>query len=457
VLGDAASRWGGRFRGSYETAAQAYARAFRLNPSAHRAFYQRVPALLFLTEPAFLRRGRPEPPDTGWFGAFPALRDDTIAFTPYPFAEVQGGMEGRIPTTGVAAVAYNRALQLDMTRRWTEAFPDSPDAHEALGAVLEAMGRAGPRSGSPSALGEIQQARALATDAGQRLRLAVAETRLRIKVEEFAGAKQLADSTLRATTPEPPGVAAQLAGLAALTGRVYRAAALARAGAEDTLLAYTGEPVVALPPVGGAAAAAIAFAALGGPSDSVARLHARLERYVESLRPDRRVAAHSALVDRIAVLGFPEFAALELHRAPSRGNYLLDLHADAVRGDASAQRARLARIWSMRASLRPGDVAVTGTFQEARVLLGLADTAAAIRHLDGALLGLSALRSDAIPDVAQSASLVRAMALRGELASRAGDRAVATWWARNVLLLWSDADPPLHGVVSRMRAIAGSN
>ena len=49
--------------------------------------------------------------------------------------------------------------------------------------------------------------------------MAIGETRLRVKVDDADGAKRLADSLLQAHPKPAPAVAAQLAGLAALTGR----------------------------------------------------------------------------------------------------------------------------------------------------------------------------------------------------------------------------------------------
>jgi len=45
-------------------------------------------------------------------------------------------------------------------------------------------------------------------------------------------------------------------------------------------------------------------------------------------------------------------------------------------------------------------------------------------------------------------------ALRSDLAAAVGDRTTARWWAGNVALLWSEADPPLRDVVTRMRAFS---
>jgi hypothetical protein len=237
---------------------------------------------------------------------------------------------------------------------------------------------------------------------------------------------------------------------------VYRVAALARAAAVDTLRTETGEPLVVPPAEREAAAAVVTFAALGGPRDSVAALYGRLERYVGSVRPDRRAAAHAALLDRPATLEFPEAATVETHRTPGRASYLLDVQAALVRGDSTGARAMLDQVWRLRAGLPAGNVSLVGTYQEARALLLLRDTALVIRRLDAVLMHLADVRSDVLPDAAQTASLVRAMALRADLAAAARDTTNARWWAGNTLALWSEADPPLSPVVNRMRAITGA-
>jgi len=54
-----------------------------------------------------------------------------------------------------------------------------------------------------------------------------------------------------------------------------------------------------------------------------------------------------------------------------------------------------------------------------------------------------------------AAGLVRAMALRAELADRAGDVARARRWARAVHELWQDAETDeLRGTVERMRVLS---
>jgi hypothetical protein len=114
------------------------------------------------------------------------------------------------------------------------------------------------------------------------------------------------------------------------------------------------------------------------------------------------------------------------------------------RGDTAGVRKGFAELGRLRQDLRQGDIAFDGTYHEARLLLAIGDTGSAIRLLD--------LSLEALPQVA---TLVRGMALRAELATRAGDQAVAKHWAKNVATLWSEADPELQPTVQKMRSIAG--
>jgi hypothetical protein len=84
----------------------------------------------------------------------------------------------------------------------------------------------------------------------------------------------------------------------------------------------------------------------------------------------------------------------------------------------------------------------------------LGDTAAATHLLDLSLNALPTLGTYLLDQLPQTATLVRGMALRAELAAKAGDSATAKRWARDVMTLWSGADPELQPVVSRMQAIA---
>jgi hypothetical protein len=143
-----------------------------------------------------------------------------------------------------------------------------------------------------------------------------------------------------------------------------------------------------------------------------------------------------------------------VHR-PNSGHYLMDLQWTLARGDTATVRRQWTEAQRARRNQRPGDVTIDGTLLEASLLLELRDTAAAVELLDRSLEALPTLGLDLIGQMPQAAGLVRAMALRAELAERVGDRTTASRWALAVIVLWADADAPLQPLVDRMRAVAG--
>jgi tetratricopeptide (TPR) repeat protein len=465
---DAASPSQWRFRASYRGAATAYARALELLPSAHRAFtgvaIQRLMDLFF-AETSIYRAGYAPSSDTLFFGAFPSLDHDTLAFVPWPIADFFSARGGSRPATTQAAVAHNREELRKTIATWIDAFPASADAHEALGLVLETTGEiepggAGGPSTERSALAAVQRARVLTHDPGQQLRLAVAETRLLFKVERFADAAALADSVLTAASVQPaPLDARRLAGLAVLTGRVYEAARLLRLSAPiDTPTTWDGRAVSDAPmPVKQAGLALLAYASLGVPPESLRALKARVDQRVSSWAgPISRERLRLAVLHVPMGLAFESIGLSDVHRAEAGGDHVIKMQWAIAHGDTAAVRAELARQAGFRTRSRAGDVAMDGTYGEARMFLQLGDTAAAVALLDLSLQALPTLGTYLLDQPEQVGCAVRAMALRGELAVRTGDAATAARWAGAVTTLWTKSDPPLEPLLLRMRALAGS-
>jgi tetratricopeptide (TPR) repeat protein len=449
------SRW--RFRGSLQTAFTSYSRALHLNPSAHRAFFGRLPQLFFV-DASWYYDGRALPPDTSHFAAWLGLAADTLAAVPDPYAEWLSGSPRTIVPTNAAA---RRRVQ-DMVRQiavdWVHAFPEEAGAREELALLLETQGAVAPATVEQrSALATVRRARVLARDPQQALRLAIAEVRLLVKLENADAAKRIADSVLRAYPKAAPEAAAQLAGLAALTGRAQLTAELLQRSAPvDSPTANTGEVITGDSTLHRAALGLLAYASLGAPPESVTALTARVERLIAGgFRPDRQAAARSALEGPAAVLAFPVTGATPLHRSDVPGGYLLDMQRALARGDPAAARERYARVRALRRWRRPTDVVISSTYGEAWLFLGLGDTASAVAVLDSSLNNLPGLGGTLLDFVPQAAGLVRAMALRAELAAAAGDGRTARWWAQRVTILWRDADAPLQPLVDRMRALAG--
>src|SRR5712691_9534052 len=133
VVKDATSASGWRFRGSYQTALEAYRRALQIVPSVHLAFrgeaFARLPSLLF-TETHVFRGGYALTPDTVLFGAWPTLDHDTLAFVPYVLKDLLAGRHGTVPAdlTVEQAVAHNREVLRSITAEWVRVFPNSADA-----------------------------------------------------------------------------------------------------------------------------------------------------------------------------------------------------------------------------------------------------------------------------------------------------------------------------------------
>jgi len=458
VVRDPGSPSGWRFRGSVHAAFTAYNRALRLNPSAHRAFFGQLPSLFFV-DASWYREGRGSPPDTSHFGAWLGLEADTLATVPYPYAEWLSGASRTVVPTNAAARRRVQEVVRQIAIDWVQAFPEEAGAREELALLLEAQGDVAlSRAEQRSALATLRHARTLARDPAQALRLAVGETRLRVKVDDADGAKRLADSLLRAHPKPVPALAAQLAGLAALTGRSQLVADLLQRSAPlDSPTANTGEVITGDSTLHRSALALLAYASLGAPAESVTALTARVERLVTGgFRPDRQAAARSALEGPAAVLAFPLIGATPLHRGADPGGYLLDMQRALARGDSAAARARYDRVRALRRWRRPTDVAISNTYGEAWLFLQLGDTAAAVAVLDSSLNNLSGLGGTLLDYVPQAAGLVRAMALRAELAAAAGDKRTARWWAQRVTTLWRDADAPLQPLVGRMRLLAGA-
>jgi tetratricopeptide (TPR) repeat protein len=459
---DASSPSGWRFRSSYQGAVQAYRRALQLIPSAHRAFgqFSRLSDLISFTETNQFRAGYALTPDTQWYAAFPGLDHDTLAFVPYRFSDVLAAKPEATPATTAAAVAHNRAVLKEITTEWVRAFPNSPEANEALALVLESTGDlADRRNSEQSALSSARRALAESTAPDDRLRLGIIEVRLLVKLEDFAAVRRLADSLLDAAAEPDAGAAAQLAGLAALTGRAHRTAQLLSRAAPDLTLESDGRQIVVRPlSLAGAAFALRGYAALGAPAESITTLARRVTLLIDaSIEPQRRDAM------RYAILSHPIKWALPLLPAqpPRRGTpgeregrlvWALE-HRDTL-----TIRATLDTVHAARADLRPGDVAISGTYLEARVLLAIGDTAAATDLIRRPLEAIATLGTLLLHDVQQAAALVRAMALRADLAMLAGDSVTARRWALPVVELWSQADnEELQATWERMRRIAGTD
>jgi hypothetical protein len=399
--------------------------------------------------------------DTVRFRGYPSLIGDTLAVVPYLESRVMSAMPDVAPRGQLRALERNRQLLRNLFSRWVRVAPDNPLAHEMLADMLETSGDiATAAPGQISALSEIRVSRSLSAEGPRRLRLARDEIRLLLKTEDFVSAASLADSILAASPRPDAEEAAILAGLAALTGRRDRLAELLRLLSSSSYAATlpNGQPVPVPSELAAPLTAAAASAALGICDDDVRSIQARVEASVESHYADstERVATRDALLWRlmsqvVPCLGPSAVAGLDA------GDGVLQLQQAFARQGNRAVSAGFARLQEGRKGLRPGDVAIDYSFQEGWLLAASGDSARAIIHLDKSLGAMSTLSTMLIDHPAQAAGLVRAMALRADLAAAKQDGKTARRWASAVVTLWSRGDSEVQPVVSRMRTLASAS
>jgi hypothetical protein len=138
-------------------------------------------------------------------------------------------------------------------------------------------------------------------------------------------------------------------------------------------------------------------------------------------------------------------------------SYILKMQWSASAGDTAGVVETIRWLDDVRSDERPGDAAIDGVYQEAWVALQVGDTAWATSHLDLALAALETSGLNLLRQPEQAAGLVRAMALRVELAVVAGDERTARRWAEPVVALWGETrEAELQEVVVRMREVTGS-
>lgn len=463
VVRDARSPSGWRFRSSGQEAVNAYVHAFALAPALHRTFrsggYDRL-RRLFHTGTWMLRPGIAPAPDSMRFFAYATLGGDTLEFVPYP-ADLVTPVT-RVPIDGTArqlAVRRQREVFRRVARTWAVALPTNPGAKELMAISLEMFG-------NPAALDTIQAARRLAesgdADAAgagggrpnDRVRLAAEEVLIRVSLArqdatQLSQAHSLAESLFRDTGAPSAEDAAILAPIAAMLGRCRLAGQLAALSANPAHAAILQVPYRAYAD----AESLSVFAALGcgAPSDTsgAASITAILRQAAPTLPASARLQREHAMLGRALRLApHPDEALLARFASSDR---LLAARLALLRGDTTRARtavgAQLERIQGDLADQSPD-----AAFAEALLFAEMGDHAAALRILDPVLRRTSWLEL-MLERPVSAAALVRAAALRADIASATRDPAAARAWSAFPAALWVHADAELRPEAARMQNI----
>ncbi len=431
VVPDRSSPSGYSFRGSAHSAAQAYAHAFSLLPSAHRWLqserYGWVRELLF-TSPQQLRRGSYQGRS---FLAYPAWIEDTLTFIPRDSHSFSAGDPETVPSSILDAVRHQRELFHDLAQTWVTAFPDSPDALEGLSLSLEMLA-------DPAAIEAIRRARLEAPEGRRQMDLAASEVWLLVRFgtpdrpDRLRASRALADSIL-------DGHIAELsinsgASIAALLGRPHVAARLARTNPPN----MSGLPRRIRAP----SSALLAYSAFGMPGDSIRTLAAEVEEIIRHTLPSNlQPGARQNVLGRAKVLSLPAgqqdaFAQVEL----ADSWYLLAAAEAYLEGDTAEVRSILERVGEARRLIGPLGVSMDALYPEAWLLQAIGEKRRAAEWLDSALEELRWVPLNANSEPAAAAALLRAMQLRVELAEQSGDSTAAHRWAEPLSILWSHPD-----------------
>ena len=452
VLRDARSPSGWRFRSSYHAAALAY------DSAIHRAvgtpaFAFRALAEALYTQPSRVRRGRALPPDGTIFGAYPTLAADTLALIPYTAADIGSGALRADRSTRGAALRRNANRLASALEEWVRRDSASADARAMLANVQEVRGDRASQGGDLAAMATLLDARRLSRDTTQRAALTIGIVRLLVKEERYRDARALADSLLAALPDPSPSIADTMASLASLTGRADRTARLLVAAALSPTAADRDPRIPdALASLG---ATYLAYAALGACGDTLRNVEQTVERALQQyVSADQRDHVRQQTLARPIVLAIQCLGTGPVTRLGSTSERLTRIQQAYGAGLSAQVRAQLDTLDRLREGIRPGDVTLDRTYQEAWLLAAIGDSAAAARRLDMTLTAPTTLGLTLVGEAVQAAALGRAMALRADLAAAAGDAATARRWAANVVALWSGASPELQPTVARMQGLA---
>lgn len=469
ILEDKTSASGHRFRSSYQLADSIYEALLSRhseNPAAYAVVMPRLEEVLPIEKSAF-RKGISRAAVSETFMALPTLRDDTLAYTPYPIAGSGAPWRTRDVLAIDAALLRNRQRLRTLAIAWTEAASRDVRAHELLARVLEVTGEL---SGSnPSALEEVRNARRVGSAAAgseherflHQLRLGIQQVRLYLRLSRFAEAGALSDSL--AVQPMPSRLdddsrdeaTEMLTTLAALRGRPLRVIALNGAvGSQFPVFLPTGTVAMLPPSVVPDAIALYAYAESGGPQDSILVLATRVSEKIAAVVPAAQVeplriaTMRRPLTLAASVVGPKPASRLGATMDP----YILALKAFADR-DTRRTRIFLDSLTDLHADYAPGEITMDVVYCEAWLRAQIGDPLGASRELDKALAGLPVALPTFLGSSTSAASLVRVMALRAELASQLQQAASAKSWATAVIQLWERGDFITAPTIERMRKL----
>ncbi len=447
------------FRGSFEAAARAYLRASGTAAAPVESAFSgwllsRLSTVLY-TVTNRVRLGQRLAADSETFGALPFIDHDTIAFAPYPAGQLALGDFDPAPGLVEAVVRRNREILRHVCEAWVRAAPRNAAALDSLASWTEVSGGVARVDEKDLSTVEILSlARAAARDPAQLLHIKISEVRLLVKAGRFQEAKTRADSVWRESRADRATTSGMI-GIAGLLGHVEPAADLLASSKTDLAVqTEDGRFFVLRADIAASAARLSVFAAFGAPADSIRTSASRALSLIRSAYPDSATAEQlaGALIAPSIALSFPNGIEIlqTIQNAPDRTTQGFALLSS---GDRIGAKLLLLSARRLRKGKQIGSD-FDRDFRRARLALALGDTSTASLDLDRTLRALPLLGTSLFEQFEQITTLVRAFALRAEIAQRQGDPRTAREYATIVATLWKDADPSLQPLVRRMSSLA---
>jgi serine/threonine protein kinase len=443
VLRDSGSPSGWRMRSSYHAGIAAFDRALELLPSTwagyeHESFDQLRSLLMVVRTDLVPARG--VAPDTGVFQARPGLHADTLVLIPYPWLRIAEGDTTAIPPGFDEALQRRTREFKRLAGVWSAAFPNRPGPKHAMAVALEMLG-------DPVAVDTLRLARRLATDPATRVRLAAAEVMVRFKFAlgspspQWGSILALADSVLRFPGQSAQGTTA-IDAITAITGRCDLAEQFVRRrNVTPGSLPVPRELLVATE-------SHLARASKGcGASETAPSLTALATSITGRANVQGWVLA--ALLYRPVLLAEELDSGLVERLAGQSSHPLMLAARSLVRKQPDEARETLKRFQSQLRDVL-GPVTPDIALPAARFTLATGDTLETIAWLDRTIGAVSAFDPQLLRDPVVMSSLMRAIAMRADLAFRIGNKADARRWASVISQMWSRADPELRPIVQQM-------
>jgi tetratricopeptide (TPR) repeat protein len=453
VLADPASASGYRFATSYNFVDSLFGGLLDRNVAKPMAYAHVLPRLerVRSLDKRILRRGSRA--DGAVMYAQPAIAGDSVAYVPLEISRSGAPLRQGNEASLDAVMERNRRSLIALGSSWVRLAPGNADAHERLAKYLEASGNfTGPGT---SALDELHSARKLVEadrdrspkEVIRRLRLAMTEVGILVRIGNFAAAGALADTALAVVVdPRMDDALKNTAEdfqwrLAALRGRVSLVNSIEQRYANlYEVMLPTG---IERPPlqISRDAIALTNYTAFGEPRDSIVAAWKRIERALPSLvAPSKLEAMRLALLRRPLMMAAPSIGPQASASLGPTSDPVGSILVSYARGDRARAMRELLELRRLHAERAPGEISMDVTFQEAWLSAALGDTASAVRLLDNALNGLSRAPPSMLDSPLSIAALVRAMMLRSSLAKADGDSGTAERWSEAVRLLWGDGD-----------------